>query len=431
MRPYRRTLAAALAAAVVLTATACTGGADASTTDGTVTGEVTLQTWSLTPKFTDYLNGVIAGFEKKYPGTKVKLLDQPGDGYSQKVLSQAASGSLPDVINLPPDFALPLAKQGMLEDVSRHSDLGKTYVAGGVDAFRFASVDSSTVDGASADSVWGYPWYLNTDLNWWNAGDLDSCGLDSQKPPATQQELFEAAATMQVACPDDYLLSRKPGLGDFVLEGVPVLNDDGTKFVFNTDKAAKLLEQYRNAYREGLMPPSVLNSDYLGNSKLFTEGKASWTTGGATSYRDFTTDNPSLADRVVVSGALNTPPLYVQGLAVSKASKNRATAIALAEWVTNAENQNAFAHLVNVFPSTLASADDPYFTEDDGTVDSKARALAFASLAKAKVLTPYEVNSAMTDYLDQQIALAIKGDITGKEALDKAATKLNTLLKRQ
>lgn len=422
MRAIRRTFSiGAAAAAVLLAVTACSSGSGSGNADGTISGEVTLQTWSLTPKFTDYLNGVIAGFEKKYPGTKVKLLDQPGDGYSEKVLSQAASGSLPDVVNLPPDFALPLAKQGMLEDISTHVDLTKTYVAGSVDAFRFASLDG----------VYGYPWYLNTDLSWWNAADLDACGLDSQTPPATQQELFTAAATLKAACPDKYLLSRKPGLGDFVLEGVPVLNGDGTKFVFNTDTAAKLLDQYRTAYRDGLMPPSVLNSDYLGNSKLFTEGKVSWTTGGATGYRDFTTDNPSLIDHVAVSTALNTPPLWVQGLAVSKASKNPATALALAEWVTNAENQNAFAHLVNVFPSTIASADDPYFTQDDGTVDARARTLAFASLSEAKVLTPYEVNSAMTDYLDQQIALAIKGDITSKEALDKAATKLNTLLKRQ
>lgn len=423
MRSFRRLVAAAgLGAAVVLAASACSGTGSASGSNtGEITGTVTLQTWALTPKFTDYLNGVISGFEKKYPGTKVKLLDQPGDGYSEKVLSQAASNTLPDVLNLPPDFALPLAQQGMLEDVSQHGDLAETYVAGGISAFQFASVEGT----------FGYPWYLNTDLNWWNAADLDACGLDASKPPATQQELFTAAATMHEQCPDKYLMSRKPGIGDFVLEGVPVLNKDGSKFVFNTDTAAKLLDQYRDAYKAGLMPSSVLNSDYLGNSKLFTQGKVSWTTGGATSYKDFTTDNPSLKDNITVTKALNTPPLYVQGLSVSKKSKNLATAIALAEWVTNAENQNAFGHLVNVFPSTLASADDPYFSKDDGTIDGKARVLAFESLKTAKNLTPYEINPAMNDYLGQQIALAIKGDISGKDALDKSVNKLNQLLKRQ
>ncbi|RDV46309.1 sugar ABC transporter substrate-binding protein [Leifsonia sp. ku-ls] len=422
MRSSRRLLAVTgLGAAVALLAAGCASGSDASAGSGDITGEVTLQTWSLTPKFTDYLNGVIDGFEKKYPGTKVTLLDQPGDGYSDKVLSQAASNTLPDVINLPPDFALPLAQQGLLEDVSTHGDLAKTYVPGGISAYQFASTKGT----------FGYPWYLNTDLNWWNASQLDACGLDAAAPPKTQQELFAAAEKAHTACPDTYLLSRKPGVGDFVLEGVPVLNSDGTKFVFNTEKAAKLLDQYRDAYKGGLMPSSVLNNDYLGNSKLFTQGKVAWTTGGATSYKDFTTDNPSLKDHVTVSPALNTPPLYVQGLSVSKKSKHLATAVALAQWVTNAKNQNAFGHLVNVFPSTIASADDPYFSKDDGTIDGKARVLAFTSLKKAKNLQPYEINSAMSDYLNQQIALAIKGDIPSKEALDKAVAKLNQLLARQ
>ena len=56
---------------------------------------------------------------------------------------------------------------------------------------------------------------------------------------------------------------------------------------------------------------------------------------------------------------------------------------------------------------------------------------AFGSLQTAEVLQPYVVNDAMSTYLNQQIALAIKGDIPSKEALDKAVAKLNQLLARQ
>jgi hypothetical protein len=49
-------------------------------TSGTVTGEVSLQTWALKPKFTDYVQGVIDVFQKKYPGVHVTWLDQPADG---------------------------------------------------------------------------------------------------------------------------------------------------------------------------------------------------------------------------------------------------------------------------------------------------------------------------------------------------------------
>ncbi|WP_436520695.1 ABC transporter substrate-binding protein [Actinoplanes sp. HUAS TT8] len=408
-------------AALTLTLGACGGGSSDSAASDKITGSITLQTWALTPKFTDYLNEVIAGFTAKYPGTSVKLLDQPGDGYSAKVLAQASSNTLPDVINLPPDFALPLARQNLLVDVSKGDDLSKTYVQGGVDAYKFNGVDG----------VFGYPWYLNTDLDYWNVKQFSDCGLDANTPPATTQELFTQAATMKAKCPDNFLMSRKPDVSDFVRGGIKIISDDGKQFVFNTDQAAALVDQYKDAFAKGYMPPSVLNSDYQGNSKLFTQGKVAWTTGGATGLADFERDNPSLKGQVAVSKALDTPPLYVQGVSVSAKSKYPATAKAFAQWITDADNQNKFGHLVNVFPSTVASASDSYFGKDDGTPAGKARALAFGELSQAKNLIPYEVNADMQKILDQQIALAVKGDETSKKALDDAVAKMNQMLSRQ
>ncbi|MDP4333297.1 sugar ABC transporter substrate-binding protein [Curtobacterium sp. A7_M15] len=413
-------LAGAAVTALALTACSSGGGASSGGGSGKVDGSITLQTWALTPTYTDYLNGVIKGFEKEHPGAEVKLQDQPGDGYADKVLSQASSNSLPDVINLPPDIALPLAKRGYLQDVSKDdSKLASTYVAGALDSYKYKGMTGT----------YGYPWYLNTDVDYWNKSMFDKCGLDADNPPKTTDDLFTQAKTMHDKCPDDYLMSRKPGLGDFTLAGVKVLNSDGTKFTFaDSSKAADLIDRYKTAYQDGYMPSNVLNSDYLGNSTLFTQQKVAWTTGGATALSDMIKNNPSLKGNVVVSPALDTPPLYVQGLSVSSKSKHLATAEAFAQYMTNAKNQEAFAHLVNIFPSTTSSQSDPYFSKDDGTVNGKARVLANEALKEAKVLNPVQANSAMTDFLDQQIALAMKGQVSAKQALETAQTKMNTLL---
>lgn len=419
-----RSRAAALLAGAAATAfvlTGCSGGSTAADNGGgEISGSITLQTWALTPTYTDYLNGVIADFEKAHPDAKVKLQDQPGDGYADKVLSQASSNSLPDVINLPPDIALPLAKRGFLQDVAKDdTELASTYVAGALDSYEYKGVDGT----------FGYPWYLNTDVDYWNATMFAKCGLDAENPPKTTDELFTQAKTMHENCPTDYLMSRKPGLGDFTLAGVKVLNADGTKFTFaDSSKAADLIERYKDAYQDGYMPSNVLNSDYLGNSTLFTQQKVAWTTGGATSLADFEKNNPSLKGKVTVSPALDTPPLYVQGLSVSAKSKHLATAEAFAKFMTNAKNQEAFAHQVNIFPSTTSSQSDPYFSKDDGTVNGEARVLANEALKTAKVLNPVEANSAMTDFLDQQIALAMKGQVAPEQALQTAQTKMNSLL---
>ncbi|MFI9328427.1 ABC transporter substrate-binding protein [Kitasatospora sp. NPDC052868] len=388
---------------------------------GEVKGKVSLQTWALKPKFTDYVQGVIDGFKKQYPGVEVEWLDQPGEGYSQKVLSQAAAGGLPDVVNLPPDFALPLARQNMLLDVAKADPkLADEYVAGGVDAYRFAG----------QDGTYGYPWYLNTDVNYWSSELLGKNGLDPKTLPTTLDELIAQARVMkEKSGGQTYLMSRKPGLGDLVNAGVKVMSDDGRSFTFNTPEAAALLDKYRDAFKEGLLPKDVLTNTYAGNSKLFNSGAAAWTTGGGNFITSLATDNPTLAPKIVPSPAMGTPPLYVQGLSISKGSKNPAAAVALARWVTSPGNQAAFAHLTSVFPSTKASAGDPFFSKGDGTNAGDAKVIAFTSLAKAKILQPVQVDDAMSTVVNQQIALAISGDASSKQALDTAVERCNQLLK--
>ncbi|MFE5586009.1 ABC transporter substrate-binding protein [Kitasatospora sp. NPDC056531] len=388
---------------------------------GEVKGKVSLQTWALKPKFTDYMQGVIDGFKKKYPGVEVDWLDQPGDGYSDKVLSQAASNTLPDVVNLPPDFALPLAKKDLLLDVAKADPkLADEYVPGGVDAYRFTG----------QNGTFGYPWYLNTDVNYWSSELLTKNGLDPKKPPTTLDELIAQARVMkEKSGGQTYLMSRKPGLGDLYNAGVKIMADDGKSFTFNTPEAAALLDKYRDAFKEGLLPKDVLTNTYAGNSKLFNAGTAAWTTAGANYITSLATDNPTLAPKVVPSPALATPPLYVQGLSIPKSTKNPAAAVALARWVTSPENQAAFAHLTSIFPSTKASSNDPFFSRSDGTNAGDAKVIAFNSLAKAELIQPVQVDDAMSTVINQQIALAISGDASSKQALDSAVEQCDKLLK--
>ncbi|MER7520709.1 sugar ABC transporter substrate-binding protein [Streptomyces sp. NPDC126499] len=430
MRHIRRSRWArwtAVAVAAVTLAGCGLGGAEDSgapgpvTTGGEVKGKVSLQTWALKPKFSAYMEGVISGFEKKYPGVEVEWLDQPGEGYSDKVLSQSAGGTLPDVVNLPPDFALPLVKQNLLLDVGK-ADPAVTadYVKGGLDAYRFPG----------HDGTYGYPWYLNTDVNYWNGELLTRYGLDPKKPPASLDELVSAARTVKAKSGGQtYLMSRKPNLMDLANAGVPILSGDGRTFTFNTPKAAEVLDTYRAAFTEGLLPKDVLTETYAGNAKLFSSGTAAWTTAGANYITSLATDNPTLAPKVVSSPAMGTPPLYVQGLSVPRSTKNPTAALALARWVTSAENQAAFARETSIFPSTTASAADPFFSRSDGSNAGDAKVTAFRSLASARVLEPVQANDAIKTVINQQIALAISGRTGSKEALDTAVARANQLLK--
>ena len=384
-----------------------------------VTGEVTLQTWALEPGFAPYIGGVIADFEREHPGTTVTWIDQPGEGYSAKVLAQAAAGELPDVTNLPPDFALLLAREGLLTDIAGADEtVADTYVPGALTAYRYAGLEGT----------YGYPWYLTTDLNYWNTEMFENAGLDPATPPTTLDELVEQARTMMDTT-GDYLMSRTPGLGDFAAAGLPVLSDDGTEFTFNTPEAAELLDVYRAAYADGLLPDDVLTDAYLGNSRLFVEGRVAWSTGGGNFINRVLQEDPSLEGKIASSPYLGATPLYVQGLSVSDESANRPAAVALAKFVTNAANQEAFAAEVpGVFPSTTASQGDPDLARSDGTPQGDAKEIAFSGLTTAEVLQPVEVDDAMTAVVNQEFAAAIAGERTSRQALDAAVDECNMLL---
>ena len=156
MRIPRRALAAAAAVATVLPLSACGGGSDAGSSDasGKVEGKITFQTWNLQANFKDYFDGVIADFEKKYPGTDVKWVDRPAEGYADKISADAAGGTLPDVVNVSPDLVAPLAKAGLALDLDKAAD----EVQEGVPAGRLGRA----IGYRAWTGTYAFPWYLNT-----------------------------------------------------------------------------------------------------------------------------------------------------------------------------------------------------------------------------------------------------------------------------
>lgn len=401
------------------------GGQTAPTTQAPVTsgaalsGEITFQTWSLkNEKFTPYFEKVVKDFQDANPGTTIKWVDQPGDGYADKVMQQATAGQLPDVVNLPPDFAFPLVKAGKLMDLKKADAAAlDTFTPGGVKAYEFDGVEGS----------FGYPWYLGTDLNWWNTKAFTDNGLDAKKLPATLDDLYSQALTMAKASNGKMpLISSAPGLGDFYAAGVTLFKDG--KFVFNTPESVAVLQKYVDLYKEGAMPPEVLQSTYLGNSQLYLQGKVAWTTGSASFPKDLAEKAPSIAEVTVATKRIGIPPLFVQGVSVAADSKNPALALAFAQYVMNNENQVEFVKLAQGFlPGTVeANANPESFTSaiTDPKMAEAAKLLA-EQMPDARVTVPVQFTEGMKTFVQQQITAAMRGDISAQDALDKSVKYCN------
>ncbi|RFU88537.1 sugar ABC transporter substrate-binding protein [Streptomyces triticagri] len=426
MRISRRALATAAVLATVLPLSAC-GGSDSGSSDasGKVEGKITFQTWNLKAEFKDYFNGVIADFEKKNPGTEVEWVDRPAEGYADKISADAAGGTLPDVVNVSPDLVAPLAKAGLALDLDKEaSEYRKEYLDG--------AWKSHQIPGT--EGTFAFPWYLNTGPVFYNKKLFKDAGLDPEKPPKTYDDVFEAGTEMaknskgKVAA-----LANVPAIEDFGRYGVPLMNKEGTGFAFNDAKGVELLTRYKKLYdAEGLDAQALTATPESAGHKFLTQSVA-MNPGSALDLANFKKDAPSLyknigiTDQISSTGKAN---MYVMGVMVNSQTKQKPAAVAFAHFVTDKTRQMQFAKQVAVFPSTEGSLDDPYFTKQDGTDETKVRIAAAESLKTAENYTPVLFSEQMKVELKNQVAKALQGKQSPKAALDNAVKTCDRLLKQ-
>ncbi|MEV4316283.1 sugar ABC transporter substrate-binding protein [Actinocrispum sp. NPDC049592] len=422
----RRMAAVVLAAGLMASGCGLSGGGQAPAAgpaDGQVTGTISFQTWNLRAKYSDYFNGVIKKFQVEHPGTTITWLDQPADGYADKLSADASANALPDVVNLSPDLAFPLYQRKLLVDLDQAvPDAVKEYLPGAWQGF---------VMPGQRDS-YSFPWYLNTGPVFYNKKLFADNGLDPAKPPRTYTELRDQALVLAAKSQGAVaMFGQTPGIEDFGLYGVELMNPQGTKFTFNSAKGVELTELFKQMYDVKALLPEALTATYTGSGKKFMAQQVALSSGSAYDLKNFKTDAPGLYANIGITTPMtNTGKanMYLQGVSVSANSKNKATALAFARYVTNAENQLAFAKIVTIFPSTTGTLNDPYFTTDDGTDDARVRVAAAKQLATAVNYTPVSFTDQMKSILRNELANVMLGKSTAQQALDSAVAQCNKLL---
>ncbi|MFB7084914.1 ABC transporter substrate-binding protein [Streptomyces sp. NPDC056296] len=422
---------AALAVSVATFASACGLGSTDTGTDtsaeGEVKGQITFQTLQLKPTFTEYIDGVIADFEKKHPETDVKWVDIPFEGAQEKITADASAGSLADVVNLNPQFAQALEDKGVFVDMDKAAaDVKDAYVPGAWDAFTVAGKPGS----------FGIPWYLTSEVTMYNKDLFKKAGLDANKPPATFDELLDQGAVLSEKGKGDFY-GIHPALEnrfitDLAKQGVPIVDEDGETWTFNTPEAVAYLEKLVKAYKGGTYPKDSLTQDHSKETEAYQGGRIGLFPSGPNFLAIIKENAPEIAEATGVgpqiTGDQGVTNMSVMGNLIPKTSKNQATALAFTKFLSNAENQLAFSKIVTVLPSTKASLKDTYFTgEGDGSVEAQARRISAEQIAKAENLVPVQYDQRVTAAVIGQVELALKGDLSAKEALDKAVEAANKI----
>jgi len=182
-------------------------------------------------------------------------------------------------------------------------------------------------------------------------------------------------------------------LESFVQMGVPLVDGDG-KAAFNTTKGKDIFQYWVDLYQQGLMPKEVLTEGHRHAIDLYQRGDTALLASGAEFLRTIETNAPSVAKASAsapqITGETGKKNVAVMNLVIPKDTDVPEAALKFAQFVTNDENQLAFAKAANVLPSTLKALEDSYFTTApaDATPVDQARIISAQQMKDAEVLVP-------------------------------------------
>ncbi|WP_027481927.1 ABC transporter substrate-binding protein [Deinococcus pimensis] len=394
--------------------------------------EIEFWTFYLSPKFDDYINGVIKAFEAQNPGIKVKYVDKQAT-LEQELISSINLGNAPDVVNLWSDSTWAGADNNLLlpmTDLVGRSELTRLYHANPLSNFE------------ANGKVYGLPWYgsLDAGVMSYNTDLFKKAGIT--KLPTTTTELVAAAKAVKDKtgaygwAPAIKDPNGASFLGTFVFEGLPIVQ--GGKAVFNSPAHAKLLQTYVDLYKQDYIPQELLRKEaFQLSTELYAQGKLATIIGGPQALTRIRDNNKEIYGKTAVVnaplGAGKVQPGSGMDLVIPRASKHPKEALAFAKFMTNRANQVAFAKVVPVIPTAKGAETDPFFAKAKGSKDpiERATGLVGASGASIKYAIP---NVGKTDDLfknfNDNIEAAFLGRKTAQQALNDSVEFWNKNMKK-
>jgi putative chitobiose transport system substrate-binding protein len=342
----------------------------------------------LQPKFTDYFNKLIASFEAENPGVKVRWVDVPWAAMENKILTSVSAKTAPDVVNLNPGFASQLAsRNAWLELDSRVPQ-----------TVRQQYLPNIWKDSTLNNKSFGIPWYLTSRVTIYNKDLLQKAGVS--KPPATYAELAQVARQIKEKTGKyAFFITLVPEDSGEVLEslvqmGVELVDAQG-KAAFNSPTGKAAFQYWVDFYKQGLMPKEALTQGHRRAIELYQAGETSILSSGAEFMDAIAKNAPNIAQASAaapqITGETGKKNVAVMNLVIPRATDKPDVALKFALYVTNTENQLAFAKAANVLPSTIEGLQEYRRSlTGDGKASpvEQARDISASQMQDAGVLIP-------------------------------------------
>jgi len=421
--------AAPLAALSLVLLLLLPAGADAA---GASPARARIEFWTvgLRPKFTAFMEDLVRRYQAQHPGTTVEWVDYPWDVLQTKLVARIVAGKPPALVNLNVPRADEFARDGLLLPVD--ALMGEA---------RGRYLPAALADLTFGGRLYGFPFYSNVGVIAYNREVFRQAGL-TRAPRSLDEQL---AFARQIAA-----RTGKAGLapllgsvdGFFLQQGLPVL--ERGRAAFATPRHAGLVRKLAETYRAGgLLKDSLFAEDnFAAVIAAYKGGRLGMVVAPPSALGRIAADAPDVYAVTEVAPAPLGPTGIADGGWLLHMAVPRGVAPSLlpeagrfALFLTNDENQLAFARLANVFPTTVAAGADPHFATLPPDADPAARAKVAAAASMRHARTLYVAGIEDYDELRRTLVRAVEAGVTGRRdiaaALAEAAAAWDRKLARQ
>ncbi|WP_327088291.1 extracellular solute-binding protein [Nonomuraea sp. NBC_01738] len=414
--------------ALSMLATGCVAGTSAdggsSADDQPFEGEVEFWTINLKKNYSDYINGLITEYQKQHPKVKVNWVDVPGQESATKLLAAVASGDVPDAVNV---SSIELGRfTPSLEP------LDSAFTAKDLADFQPNLVEPLRTDG----KLYAVPWYNGgSPVAVYRKSIAEKAGFDPAKPPVNFDEALALADAVYAKTKINGMNSI-PDYNNLRYSGIKLLGDDKKTVAFNTPEAVAVLEKFKKSYDSHGIAPGAVTKDIRNPPQSLENGQVAFKAwANAAELLNVQKNAPEVYQDLVVTAPVQTPtggyllPAQ-QAFSIPKASKHKKAAAEFIKFFTNGANQLAFCKIVPIYPSTVSSTKDAFFTDVTGDDPmSAARAVIVKGLPKLEYAPIGTAKDAeLGEYLNEEVRAFLTGTKGAKEALDAAEKRWNDAL---
>jgi putative chitobiose transport system substrate-binding protein len=391
------------------------------------TVHVEFWTMSLKPKFTAYFRDLVARYQAAHPGVTLEWVDVPWDTLQTKLTAAIVARTAPALVQLNVPWAYDYALYGALRPID--ALLGE-------DRERYT--DGAIADVTFRSKVYGFPHYNSVNVMAYNSALFRQAGITHV--PATFAEQLEVAKQIR-ARTGQYGFSPALGkiAGIFLEEGLPLVENG--RAVFNSSRHVAFITRLADAYKAGgLLKDKLFSEDnYPASIDAYKSGRMAMLVAPPSALirvRDDAPDVYAVTDvaPAPVGGSGVAAGGWLFHFAMPSTTDDRVAveAAQFAKFLTNDENQLAFAKLAGAFPTARKAAADPHFQRIPTNAGAYDKAMAIGARSMDVVRTLYVGGVPGFERLNKRLQDAVEAAVIGRRdpqaALDEAAAFWNSKL---